>query len=138
MVYIKNKQIDFYFSAINKVIFKNKLPKFDKIVRRDSKQTYAYVQSFNDKDRTSILYLNRRYKNLDMCIAILAHQMVHLFQNKILRQRTNCDCHKYSFYLWQKRFQKHGLTLHEFIDEDQDFYVDGIAEYLKQQYFKLL
>ena len=133
--YPKLKDVDVYFDMIDAVIFKNKLPKFDSVKRTTDPLVYGYVQSFNDENKTSNLFIKKWYRNKSFFCLMLAHQMCHLWQNKILRQDVNVDCHQQSFLQWEKTFEKYGLTLDIEMQPNYDEYAQSnLQQILIEQY----
>lgn len=133
--YLTKKQAKLYFDTINLIIFNNVLPQFDQIKRMKPGQDleyYAYVDTRYESDYCA-LWLKKNYRSKDFAFLLIAHQMVHLYQVKILKEKPNTQCHGNSFYCWAQKFEKHNLCLDQMIDLHDDKFCQGIADQMVQK-----
>lgn len=105
------KDVRLWFSVINEIVFKGKLPKFRYITIADKKGQFAACESQEDVEtgkRWCNLELNEEFRSFSFFLAVLAHEMVHAYQYTILGRPMS---HGKYFWMWKKTFNKHKLPL---------------------------
>ena len=95
-----------WFSIINSVIFNNTLPPFHKIGIEELDEVWAWFEHFEDLNEHH-LTLHHTYETKQVFINILAHEMVHMYQ-QINNQPVG---HGPSFRQWRHMFENNFLTL---------------------------
>ncbi len=107
----KVKDIRFWFAVLNAAIFKNKVPKFKYIkiiTRRDwHASTHAYEED-STNDRWCELEINPKFRDFELFLAILAHEMIHNYEWTVFRRSIN---HGPNFFSWRDRLAKHNIPL---------------------------
>lgn len=97
------------YRRLNKDIFKNKLPK-SKIYLKRLHGCYGECE-YNDKHY--IIRLNKRFKNKQFFLMVLAHEMVHVYQYQYLGNMS----HGANFHVWRPIFAKFCIPLSEYYRE---------------------
>jgi hypothetical protein len=109
--YLTNRRaIDLWFRYINRAVFNNELPNFDKIIiKKWLKQAVGQVCAYPDKDPKRFeLEMLRKYNTKKDFIETLAHEMIHLYQFALKKDTGN---HNSIFYSFRPRFKFIGLGL---------------------------
>ncbi len=109
--YLTNRRaIDLWFRYINRAVFNNELPNFDKIIiKKWLKQAMGQVCAYPDKDPKRFeLEMLRKYNTKRDFIETLAHEMIHLYQFALKKDTGN---HNRIFYSFRPRFKFIGLGL---------------------------
>ncbi len=109
--YLTNRRaIDLWFRYINRAVFNNELPDFDKIViKKWLKRAMGQVCAYPDKNPTRFeLEMLKKYNNKRDFIETLAHEMIHLYQFALKKDTGN---HNTTFYSFRPRFKFIGLGL---------------------------
>ena len=109
--YLTNRRaIDIWFRYINRAVFNNELPDFDKIIiKKWMKQAMGQVCAYPDKDPKRFeLEMLRKYNTKKDFIETLAHEMIHLYQFALKKDTGN---HNRIFYSFRPRFKFIGLGL---------------------------
>jgi len=104
------RAIDLWFRYINRAVFDNHLPDFDKIIiKKWLKQAMGQVCAYPDINPTRFeLEMLKKYKTKRDFIETLAHEMIHLYQMKLKKDTGN---HNSIFYSFRPRFKFIGLGL---------------------------
>ena len=109
--YLTNRRaIDLWFRYINRAVFNNELPDFDKIIiKKWLKRAMGQVCAYPDKDPKRFeLEMLRKYNTKKDFIETLAHEMIHLYQFALKKDTGN---HNSIFYSFRPRFKFIGLGL---------------------------
>ena len=109
--YLTNRRaIDLWFRYINRAVFNNELPNFDKIIiKKWLKRAVGQVCAYPDKDPKRFeLEMLRKYNSKKDFIETLAHEMIHLYQFALKKDTGN---HNSIFYSFRPRFKFIGLGL---------------------------
>jgi len=109
--YLTNRRaIHLWFRYINRAVFNNQLPNFDKIIiKKWLKQAMGQVCAYPDKNPTRFeLEMVRKYQTKKDFIETLAHEMIHLYQFALKNDTGN---HNSIFYSFRPRFKFIGLGL---------------------------
>ena len=109
--YLTNRRaIDLWFRYINRAVFNNELPNFDKIIiKKWLKRAMGQVCAYPDKDPKRFeLEMLRKYNSKRDFIETLAHEMIHLYQFALKKDTGN---HNSMFYSFRSRFKFIGLGL---------------------------
>ena len=109
--YLTNRRaIDLWFRYINRAVFNNELPNFDKIIiKKWLKQAMGQVCAYPDRNPTRFeLEMLRKYHTKRDFIETLAHEMIHLYQFALKKDTGN---HNSIFYSFRPRFKFIGLGL---------------------------
>ena len=105
------KEIKKYFKIFNKSLFKNKLNPFNDIkikrIIRGSGQCVEY-QSYRKGTTFFVLEMIPKYKNKSEFLNTLAHEMVHLWQQTIMKDTGN---HNKLFFSYKAKFKRLNLQL---------------------------
>ena len=105
------KEIKKYFKIFNKSLFKNKLNPFNDIkikrIIRGSGQCVEY-QSYRKGTTFFVLEMMPKYKNKSEFLNTLAHEMVHLWQQTIIKDTGN---HNKLFFSYKAKFKRLNLQL---------------------------
>ena len=109
--YLTNRRaIDLWFRYINRAVFNNELPNFDKIIiKKWLKRAMGQVCAYPDKDPKRFeLEMLRKFNSKRDFIETLAHEMIHLYQFALKKDTGN---HNSMFYSFRSRFKFIGLGL---------------------------
>jgi len=109
--YLTNRRaIDLWFRYINRAVFNNELPNFDKIIiKKWLKKAMGQVCAYPDRDPKRFeLEMLRKYNTKKEFIETLAHEMIHLYQFALKKDTGN---HNSIFYSFRPRFKFIGLGL---------------------------
>ena len=109
--YLTNRRaIDLWFRYINRAVFNNELPNFDKIIiKKWLKKAMGQVCAYPDRDPKRFeLEMLRKYNTKKDFIETLAHEMIHLYQFALKKDTGN---HNSIFYSFRPRFKFIGLGL---------------------------
>jgi len=109
--YLTNRRaIDLWFRYINRAVFNNELPNFDKIIiKKWLKKAVGQVCAYPDRDPKRFeLEMLRKYNTKKEFIETLAHEMIHLYQFALKKDTGN---HNSIFYSFRPRFKFIGLGL---------------------------
>ena len=109
--YITNfKDIRNYFKIFNKSLFKNELNPFNDVkikrIVRGSGQCVEYI-SYRKGTNFFVLEMMPKYKNKMEFLNTLSHEMVHLWQQTIMKDTGN---HNKLFFSFRSKFKR--LNLH--------------------------
>ena len=105
---------------LNKHLFNNRLrtPRFRLIT--DPKIwgccNTVYANEEKTKFFVSHIELQKRFPTGRLLVDVLAHEMVHQFEDEIIANQLGCimpDAHGPSFFEWSPKFAKIGLALKE-------------------------
>ena len=105
------KDIKKYFIYFNKILFKDKLNKFNDIkIKKMIKSSGQCVENISYYKGTSffVLELKPRYKNKVEFLNTLSHEMLHLWQQTI---KHDSGRHNKLFFSFKNKFKKLNLTL---------------------------
>ena len=110
--YITNfKDIRNYFKIFNKSLFKSKLNPFnDVMIKRivgGSGQCVEYI-SYRKGTNRFVLEMMPKYKNKMEFLNTLSHEMVHLWQQTIMKDTGN---HNKLFFSFKNKFKRLNLKL---------------------------
>ena len=104
------KSIIRWFNLLNKLLFDEKLPQFNKIYIRKRNSTWAMcISQEKNGDYIHELRINTEFPTRRTFVNILAHEMIHINQYEF-GERSG---HGPSFWRWKPVFEKHGLILRE-------------------------
>ncbi|MDC1095868.1 SprT-like family protein [Pelagibacteraceae bacterium] len=110
--YITNyKDIKKYFIYFNKILFKDRLNKFNDIkIKKMIKSSGQCVENISYYKGTSffVLEMKPKYKNKKEFLNTLSHEMVHLWQQTIMQDTGN---HNKLFFSFKSKFKKLNLSL---------------------------
>ena len=109
--YITNyKDIKKFFSYFNKILFKNKLNNFNDIKIKKISCSGMCIENISYYKGTSffVLELKPRYKNKMDFLNTLSHEMLHLWQQTIMKDTGK---HNKLFFSYKSKFKKLNLTL---------------------------
>lgn len=109
--YLTNRRvIDLWFRYINRAVFNNELPNFDKIIiKKWLKRAMGQVCAYPAKSPKLIeLEMLRQYNTKRDFIETLAHEMIHLYQFALKKDTGN---HNSIFYSFRPKFKFIGLGL---------------------------
>jgi len=95
-----------WFRIINRELFGGVLPNVDVIDIRWRRGSYAFYV-YDDWGDLTTLAMNKKYKNKQFFVEVLAHEMIHHYQY-IFSGKVD---HGVSFFEWQNKFKKKGLNL---------------------------
>lgn len=98
------------YRRLNLDIFKNKLPSAKICLKRLSGY---YGECYFDGKKFNIK-LNKRFRNKQFFLMVLAHEMVHVYEYQFLGTMT----HGSSFYAWRPIFAKFCIPLSEVYHEN--------------------
>ena len=104
------KEIKKYFKIFNKFLFKNKLNPFNDIkIKRIIKGSGQCVEYLSYRKGTTffVLEMMPKYKNKSEFLNTLAHEMVHLWQQTVMKDTGN---HNKLFFSYRAKFER--LNLH--------------------------
>lgn len=94
-----------YSKLLNEELFKGQLPPINYIdIKRRRGQWACYTVTTTGQ---SLLCMNNRYESKNQFINVLAHELVHHWQN-INNKPMN---HGKTFYHWKSKFKTKGLAL---------------------------
>ena len=105
------KDIKKYFKYFNKILFKDKLNSFNDIqIKKLVKASGQCVENISYTKGTSffVLEMMPKYKNKTEFLNTLSHEMVHLWQQTVMKDTGN---HNKLFFSFKLRFKKLNLTL---------------------------
>ena len=109
--YVTTKRsINFWFKYINKQLFDDQLPPFDRIIiKKWLKKAIGQVCTYPDKNPKRFdLEMLKKYKTKKEFIDTLAHEMIHLYQMACRKDTGN---HNKLFYSFKPKFKFIGLEL---------------------------
>ena len=104
------KDIKKYFIYFNKILFKDKLNKFNDIkIKKMIRSSGQCVENISYYKGTSffVLEMKPKYKNKTEFLNTLSHEMIHLWQQTIMKDTGN---HNKLFFSFKSRFRR--LNLH--------------------------
>lgn len=108
--------VKYWFNVINREIFKDKLPQFNNIRIVHLKNNHAQVVT-DDYDFDWVndpidLEINIHFRTFRLFINVLAHEMVHLWQEiGEVAQDDIGKAHDGYFWSWKDKFAEQGLEL---------------------------
>ena len=105
------KDIKRYFKYFNKILFKDKLNTFNDIqIKKLIKASGQCVDNISYHKGTSFFVLEMipQYKNKIEFLNTLSHEMIHLWQQTIMKDTGN---HNNIFFSFKSKFKKLNLTL---------------------------
>ena len=105
------KDIKKYFKYFNKILFKDKLNKFNDIkIKKMIKSSGQCVENISYYKGTSffVLEMKPKYKNKKEFLNTLSHEMVHLWQQTIMQDTGN---HNKLFFSFKSKFKRLNLSL---------------------------
>ena len=105
------KDIKKYFIYFNKILFKDKLNKFNDIkIKKMIKSSGQCVENISYYKGTSffVLEMKPKYKNKKEFLNTLSHEMVHLWQQTIMQDTGN---HNKLFFSFKSKFKRLNLSL---------------------------
>jgi len=105
------KDIKRYFKYFNKILFKDKLNTFNDIqIKKLIKASGQCVENISYHKGTSFFVLEMipQYKNKIEFLNTLSHEMIHLWQQTIMKDTGN---HNNIFFSFKSKLKKLNLTL---------------------------
>ena len=105
------KDIKKYFKYFNKILFKDKLNNFNDIkIKKMVSYSGQCVENISYYKGTSffVLELKPKYKNKIEFLNTLSHEMLHLWQQTIMKDTGR---HNKLFFSFKTKFKKLNLTL---------------------------
>tara|TARA_B100000780_G_scaffold245289_1_gene189273 strand:- start:126 stop:542 length:417 start_codon:yes stop_codon:yes gene_type:complete len=105
------KDIKKYFKYFNKILFKDKLNNFNDIkIKKMVSYSGQCVENISYYKGTSffVLELKPKYKNKIEFLNTLSHEMLHLWQQTIMKDTGR---HNKLFFSFKSKFKKLNLTL---------------------------
>ena len=105
------KDIKKYFIYFNKILFKDKLNKFNDIkIKKMIRSSGQCVENISYYKGTSffVLEMKPKYKNKTEFLNTLSHEMIHLWQQTIMKDTGR---HNRLFFSYKSKFKKLNLTL---------------------------
>ena len=106
---LKANRISDVYKILNRKIFNNRLKKpFISIKRMSGALGLFEFNPYASKNCYKII-LHNRFRNFQEFVEILGHEMVHYYQNLILKQ--NSAKHNKEFFSFKRKFKKIGLNL---------------------------
>ena len=105
------KDIKKFFIYFNKILFDDKLNSFNDIqIKRLVKASGRCVENISYSKGTSffVLEMMPKYKNKTEFLNTLSHEMVHLWQQTVMKDTGN---HNKLFFSFKPKFKKLNLTL---------------------------
>lgn len=102
--------IDLWFRYINRAVFNNELPNFDKIIiKKWLKRAMGQVCAYPAKNPKRVeLEMLKKYQTKKDFIETLAHEMIHLYQFALKKDTGN---HNSTFYSFRPKLKFIGLGL---------------------------
>ena len=105
------KDIKKYFKYFNKILFKDKLNNFNDIqIKTLVKISGQCVENISYWKGTSffVLEMMPKYRNKTEFLNTLSHEMIHLWQQTVMKDTGN---HNKLFFSFKSKFKKLNLTL---------------------------
>jgi len=105
------KDIKKYFKYFNKILFNDKLNSFNDIqIKRLVKASGRCVENISYSKGTSffVLEMMPKYINKTEFLNTLSHEMIHLWQQTVMKDTGN---HNKLFFSFKSKFKKLNLTL---------------------------
>jgi hypothetical protein len=105
------KDVRLWFSVINEIVFKGKVPKFKYIHIGHKRGQFAACVEHHNEITGKVwcdLEMDEEFKDFAFFLAVLAHEMVHAYQVLVLGRPMS---HGKYFWAWKKKFNKHKLPL---------------------------
>jgi hypothetical protein len=103
------KEVRIWFAILNDIVFHGVLPKFRYIILNTKK---CYYGACNGHELNGKLWceleLQPEFKDFAFFIAILAHEMIHMYQWTINKRGMS---HGPYFWVWAKEFKKYDIPL---------------------------
>ncbi len=100
-------KINKWFTHLNKTIFNNELPKFNKIDIKLRYKVHAHCIYFSKAKGLVHLEINPRFKDFETFLNVLGHEMVHMYQ--FLNGDTGN--HNKLFYSFRPLFEANNMRL---------------------------
>jgi hypothetical protein len=105
------KDIKKYFKYFNKILFEDKLSPFNDVkIKKMIKASGQCIENISYYKGTSffVLEMMPRYKNKLEFLNTISHEMVHLWQQTIMKDTGN---HNKLFFSFKLKFKRLNLTL---------------------------
>jgi hypothetical protein len=105
------KDIKKYFKYFNKILFEDKLSPFNDVkIKKVIKASGQCIENISYYKGTSffVLEMMPRYKNKLEFLNTISHEMVHLWQQTIMKDTGN---HNKLFFSFKLKFKRLNLTL---------------------------
>jgi len=105
------KDIKKYFKYFNKILFEDKLSPFNDVkIKKMIKASCQCIENISYYKGTSffVLEMMPRYKNKLEFLNTISHEMVHLWQQTIMKDTGN---HNKLFFSFKLKFKRLNLTL---------------------------
>ena len=105
------KDIKKYFKYFNKILFEDKLNPFNDVkIKKMIKASGQCIENISYYKGTSffVLEMMPRYKNKLEFLNTISHEMVHLWQQTIMKDTGN---HNKIFFSFKSKFKRLNLTL---------------------------
>ena len=105
------KDIKKYFKYFNKILFEDKLNPFNNVkIKKVIKASGQCIENISYYKGTSffVLEMMPRYKNKLEFLNTISHEMVHLWQQTIMKDTGN---HNKLFFSFKLKFKRLNLTL---------------------------
>ena len=105
------KDIKKYFKYFNKILFKDKLNPFNDVkIKKMIKASGQCIENISYHKGTSffVLEMMPKYKNKLEFLNTISHEMVHLWQQTIMKDTGN---HNKIFFSFKSKFKRINLTL---------------------------
>ena len=103
---VTERKVQIWFNIINKVLFKNSLPKFCEINIVNSDEYQAMCECSDDGYYK--LLICESFKNKKNFVEIMSHEMIHLYEWIEYGRMT----HGKNFFAWKQKMEKYGLKLY--------------------------
>ena len=108
-----------WFLTLNEELFDNMLPEVDLIDIRWRRKTWAYYQYIpGDNTAETKLCISKRYESEKFFVEILAHELIHHYQNIYNDGMDEVD-HGESFMKWKTKFNNKGINLVESYEDEK-------------------
>jgi hypothetical protein len=108
-----------WFLTLNEELFDNMLPEVDIIDIRWRRKTWAYYQYIpGDNTAETKLCISKRYESEKFFVEILAHELIHHYQNIYNDGMDEVD-HGESFMKWKTKFNNKGINLVESYEDEK-------------------
>jgi hypothetical protein len=108
-----------WFLTLNEELFDNMLPEVDIIDIRWRRKTWAYYQyTPGDNTAETKLCISKRYESEKFFVEILAHELIHHYQNIYNDGMDEVD-HGESFMKWKTKFNNKGINLVESYEDEK-------------------
>lgn len=104
---VTDRKIIIWFNIFNRVLFKEKLTRFDQLHIFHTYRPYYGLCKIDSNKNISILKMRSKFKSKGLFLEILIHEMVHLHDYK----KYGTIYHGKNFFRWKKKVNALGLNL---------------------------